>query len=234
MKDGPDIAMTASLIGDPGRANMLTALMAGRALTASELAAEAGVGRSTASGHLAALQAGGLVTLRKQGRHRYATLACDEVAQVLELLMGIAAGRGRLRTRTGPRDGAMRHARVCYNHLAGERGTQLLDAMLVAGQLRRDGEGLLDLTAAGEVLLAGMGLGPGDLGRGRAPLCRECLDWSERRSHLGGRLGRAMLARMEAQGWLARVTDSRVLRFTPTGARAFDAAFQPPMRRVQP
>ena len=116
MREGPDIARIASLVGDPARANMLTALMGGQALTATELAGAAGITLSTASSHLAKLEAGGLVGQRKQGRHRYFTLADDEVGLLLEGLMGFAAHRGYLRARPGPKDPALRKARVCYNH----------------------------------------------------------------------------------------------------------------------
>ncbi|MEO0960637.1 MAG: winged helix-turn-helix domain-containing protein, partial [Pseudomonadota bacterium] len=122
MKAGPDIAHIAALIGDPARANMLTALMSGKALTVSELAEEAGVTIQTASSHLSKLDEGGLLRPRKQGRHKYFTLASDDVAHVLEGLMGLAAGSGYLRKRTGPRDAELRRARVCYNHLAGDMG----------------------------------------------------------------------------------------------------------------
>lgn len=138
-KGGPDIARLAALIGDPARANMLTALMAGRALTAGELAREAGVTPQTASGHIARLEEGGLVAIVRQGRHRYATLAGPEVAEALEALMGLAAGQGHLRSRPGPRDPALREARVCYNHLAGDRGLQMYDALVAAGRLSDEG-----------------------------------------------------------------------------------------------
>src|SRR3954469_9470460 len=129
MKTGPDIALGASLVGDPARANMLTALMSGKALTASELAQEAGVTPQTASSHLAQLEAGGLVEPQKQGRHLYYRLSGPDVAGVLEGLMGLAARAGHLRVRTGPKDPALRHARVCYDHLAGDLGVQMLDSM---------------------------------------------------------------------------------------------------------
>ena len=129
MKAGPDIAMVASLVGDPARANMLTALMTGRALTASELAQEAGITPQTASSHLSKLEAGGLVEQEKQGRHRYYRLSDPDVAGVLEGLEGLAARAGHMRVRTGPKDPALRRARVCYDHLAGDLGVQMLDSM---------------------------------------------------------------------------------------------------------
>ena len=129
MKAGPDIAMVASLVGDPARANMLTALMTGRALTASELAHQAGITPQTASSHLAKLEAGGLIEQEKQGRHRYYRLTDPDVAGVLEGLAGLAARAGHMRVRTGPKDPALRRARICYDHLAGDLGVQMLDSM---------------------------------------------------------------------------------------------------------
>src|SRR5260370_13778170 len=129
MKAGPDIAMVASLVGDPARSNMLTALMTGRALTASELAHQAGVTPQTASSHLSKLEAGGLVELEKQGRHRYYRLSDPDVAGVLEGLAGLAARAGHMRVRTGPKDPALRRARICYDHLAGDLGVHMLDSL---------------------------------------------------------------------------------------------------------
>ena len=220
MKDGPDIALLGALIGNPARANMLTALMSGKALTASELAAEAGVTLQTASTHLAKLEHGGLIRQRKQGRHRYFALADDEVGGLLEGMMGLAVRKGHLRARTGPRDPALRKARVCYNHLAGEMGTVLYDRMHAVGALATLGDAL-DLTESGHAWLGRFDLDAAAFARGRAPLCRACLDWSERRSHLGGRLGRAVLARIESLGWAQREGQSRVIRFTPDGERRF-------------
>lgn len=227
MKEGPNIAAVASLIGDPARANMLTALMSGKALTASELAAEAGVLAPTASGHLAKLLGGGLVQVRKQGRHKYFALAHADVAVTLEALMGLAAGYGMLRTRTGPREEALRQARVCYNHLAGRMGVQMFSSMIAGDLLQEDCEAP-ELTDAGRVFVEGFGVELAALSAQRAPLCRSCLDWSERRTHLAGSLGRAMLARMEVLGWVSRDSASRRLNFTADGKAAFNAAFPVP------
>ena len=224
MKDGPNIAAVAALIGDPARANMLTALMTGKALTATELAAEAGVTAQTASSHLARLLEGDLLTMRRQGRHKYYALARADVATALEALMGIAAGQGVLRTRTGPRDAALREARVCYNHLAGQAGILMFNSLLERALLMEQGE-TLSLTDAGADFVRAFGIDLDGLAAARAPLCRSCLDWSERRSHLAGSLGRAIFARMEDMGWLRREGGSRVVAFTVAGQRAFDAAF---------
>ncbi len=224
MKAGPDIALVATLLGDPARANMLTALLGGQALTAGELAREAGVAPQTASGHLSRLEKGGIVTVRRQGRHAYFALSGEDVAAVLEALMGLAARTGHARTRPGPREPALRRARVCYDHLAGDLGVAMLDSLIAAGRLT--GEGELVLTTAGEAFVADLGIAPATLTGGRRPVCRRCLDWSVRRSHLAGSLGAALLARIYALGWARRVEGSRIVAFTPSGLKAFEATFQ--------
>lgn len=224
MKHGPDIARIAALIGDPARANILTALMSGKALTASELAGEAGVSASTASSHLGRLLEGGLVKEARQGRHKYFALAGEDVAQVLEVLMGFAAGQGHLRTRTGPKDAQLREPRVCYNHLAGARGIQLYDSLFARGFMMLDGDDPR-LTEAGEGFVRDLGVDFDHLVKSRAPVCRTCLDWSARRPHLAGSLGRALLKRFEMMGWAHRVRDTRIISFTSEGLRQFNMAF---------
>ncbi len=224
MKEGPDIAHVAALIGDPARANMLTALMSGKALTVSELAEEAGVTIQTASSHLSKLDDGGLLRPRKQGRHKYFSLAGDEVAHVLEGLMGLAAGSGHLRKRTGPKDAALRQARVCYNHLAGDMGTQMFDSLMNNGHITLDGEDLV-LTEKGAAFAIEFEIDLGTLRDARAPLCRECLDWSERRSHLAGSLGRAFLTRFEELAWAKRDQKTRVVAFSQNGVKEFERLF---------
>lgn len=215
MKQGPSIAPIAALAGDPARANMLAALLAGPALTAGELAREAGVGAATASAHLAKLEAGGLVTGLRQGRHRYFRLAGPDVVGLLESLLGVAARAGFGGRRPGPADPGLRRARVCYDHLAGEMGVALLDGLLARRVLARQGDGLR-LTRSGAGFAQDFGLDLAVLTAARRPLCRTCLDWSERRPHLAGGLGAALLARMLALKWLAR-GEGRLLRLTRTG-----------------
>ena len=210
MKEGPDIALLGSLIGDPARANMLTALMSGKALTASELAAEASVTVQTASAHLGKMEAGGLIRQRKQGRHRYFSLADDDVGSVLETMMGLAAKKGHFRTRTGPKDPALRKARVCYNHLAGELGVEMFDGLVARKFLAEDG-GSLALTAAGRSFVTQFGVDVDTLKKLRRPLCKSCLDWSARRSHLAGSLGSALLARFYQLGWAKREDGTRIV-----------------------
>jgi DNA-binding transcriptional ArsR family regulator len=224
LKTGPDIALVAALLGDPARANMLTALTDGRALTAGELARHAGVTPQTASSHLAKLQAGGLITAQRQGRHGYFRLADPDVAQVLEGLMGLAARAGHSRLRTGPREPALRQARVCYDHLAGDAGVALLDS-LVARKLVLSQDGGLALSARGEAFLREFGIDPDSLRGTRRPVCKACLDWSVRRSHMAGTLGAALLERFYALRWARREPDSRVVAFSPRGRAAFEKTF---------
>src|ERR1700679_1006099 len=204
MRDGPDIARIGALLGDPARTHMLTALMSGQALTAGELAREAGVTAQTASSHLAKLTDGGLVTPRRQGRCVYYALAGAPVAELMEQLAGLAAAAGHRRTRPGPRDPALRRARVCYDHLAGELGVALLDGLIARGAIADHG-GALSLTQAGEGFVQAFGVPAETLSQRRRPVCRACLDWSERRSHLAGALGAALLGQIEARGWARRL-----------------------------
>ncbi len=222
MFDGPVIASIAALMGDPARANMLTALMDGRALTVSELANAAGVSLPTASGHLSKLDQAGLLTAQKQGRHRYFRLSGPDVAQVLEGLMGLAQLTGAVRVRTGPRDAALRTARVCYDHLAGERAVGLMRTLLERGLLT-DGAAP-DLTPSGRRFFGDLGIDLSALEQARRPLCRTCLDWSERKTHLGGGLGAAILDHVISAGW-ARRAEGRIVTFGATGANAFEMAF---------
>lgn len=224
MKEGPTIAAIAALLGDPGRANMLAALMHGRALTASELAIEAGVTPQTASGHLSLLLDGGLVLVRRQGRHRYYRLSGPDVAAVIEGLMALAGRAGHLRARPGPKDEALRRARVCFDHLAGEYGVRMFDSLMLRGYLIDEGVDL-KLTEDGRRSLMAFGIDVESLERSRRSLCRECLDWSERRSHLAGALGAALLARILTLGWAERQGQSRVVVFTDEGGRRFLTEF---------
>ncbi|MBN8195312.1 ArsR/SmtB family transcription factor [Thalassospira povalilytica] len=220
MKEGPDIARVAALLGDPARANMLTALMGGRALTAAELAQEAGVTPQTASSHLAKLEAGQIVVPRKQGRHRYFTLSGPDIVEALEVLMGIANRVGHNRVRTGPKDPELRKARVCYDHLAGDMGVALFDG-LIKGKLIENTVNGVVLTDAGVAFADKFGIDLEALRRKRRPLCRECLDWSARQSHLAGSFGAAMLDRFYELGWAKRVAESRIVRFERDGERQF-------------
>jgi DNA-binding transcriptional ArsR family regulator len=222
MKDGPDISRTAAMMGDPARANMLMALMSGVSLTSAELAREAGVTASTASGHLSQLEASRLVSSRKQGRRRYFTLADTDVAHAVEALVTIAARAGHLRSRPGPNNDAMREARTCYDHLAGRAAVALFEHWLLSGVLRwQDGEACL--SPSGRQRLARSGIDIAQLERQRRPLCRTCIDWSERRHHLGGSVGAAVLSKLIQRGWARRVQGARTISFRRNGEKAFVA-----------
>lgn len=216
MPHAPDLAGLAALIGEPARARMLMSLMGGSALTATELALEADVAPSTASAHLARLTEGRVLAIEKQGRHRYFRLFDSAIAELLEELIGVAARNGHPRRRTGPADPVLRRARVCYDHLAGERGVWLLAQL----RERKVLDGRDALTPGGESFLADFGIDVDALAASRRPLCRPCLDWSERRHHLGGSLGAALLARMFALQWARREEGGRAVLFTRSGEAA--------------
>jgi DNA-binding transcriptional ArsR family regulator len=218
MKEGPDISRIAALIGNPASANMLMALMAGPALTATELAAEAGLGLPTTSTHLGKLHESGLVAIERQGRHRYFRLADHHVAAALESLMPLAERAGHRRTRTGPRDPELRRARSCYDHLAGDLAARMFDRFIERGFLTRRGD-LVGVVPAGRQFFAREKFDLAALAATRRPLCRPCLDWTERRSHLSGALGAAIFERILAEGWAQREEASRVVRFSSSGER---------------
>ena len=224
-------AEVAALAGDPARAGMLHALMDGRALTASELASVAGIAPQTASGHLVRMVDAGLLSVAQQGRHRYHRLASQAVAQMMESIMQVAidgAPPGK-RFSTGPRDAVMRRARTCYDHLAGELGVALADALVAAGHLELTSEAGA-LTGAGLAFLGRIGLDVDALAerRGKSSgrlLCRPCLDWSERRLHLAGAVGAAICGHSLEKDWVRRIKASRAVVITPKGARVFREKF---------
>ncbi|MGH8461943.1 MAG: ArsR/SmtB family transcription factor [Stenotrophobium sp.] len=224
MKDGPSIVRIAALIGDHARAEVLTALMADRALTASELAHVAGVTKPTISAHLSKLLDAGLIAVEQQGRHRYFRLADRDVAQLLESMMGVAFRTGAVRLKSSPREPALRKARVCYDHLAGELGVLAYEGLLRQKVLTTK-SGDPHLTRKGRDWFKKFGIDVDAAMALRRPLCRTCLDWSERRQHLAGALGSALLDRVQALGWIKRVKNSRVMEFTQNGERVFRMLF---------
>lgn len=227
MRDGPHIARIAALIGDHARAEVLTALMADRALTATELADIAGVSKATISVHLAKLVEAQLISVDQQGRHRYFRLANHDVAQLLESLMGVAFRSGAVRLRGSPREPALRKARVCYDHLAGELGVLAFEGLRAHGVFGDGQQAELALTEAGQDWFGALGVDTGALATQRRCFGRPCLDWGERRHHLAGALGAALLARVYALGWARRAKDSRVVQFSEPGEYAFRALFKP-------
>ena len=216
----PSTAIAAALIGVPARANILGALMDGRALTASELAYHAGVSPQTTSSHLAKLAEAKLVAVEKQGRHRYYRLAGAAVAESLELLALIVPQQPVPPRRRSREVEETRAARFCYDHLAGALGTGLTDAMQARGLLlpaARD----FEVTAAGEAFFRDLGLEPESLRRLRRAFARQCLDWSERRPHLAGSLGAGFARVALERRWVRRAKEGRRVFVTPEGQAAF-------------
>ncbi len=225
MKDGPSIVRIAALIGDHARAEILTALMAGAALTATELAGVANLTKQTISSHLAKLVDARLIAVESQGRHRYFRLADRDVAHLLESLMGVAYRTGAVRVRASPREPALRKARVCYDHLAGELGVLALDSLVQRRYARRAADELT-FSSTGKRFFAEIGIDLETLTMRRHRLSHACLDWSVRRHHLAGAAGAALLNRCYELGWAQRLKNSRVVAFSPAGERAFRQRFR--------
>jgi DNA-binding transcriptional ArsR family regulator len=223
MVAGANMVEVAALVGDTARATMLTALMGGQALTASELASLAHVTRPTASGHLGKLAAARLVAVAHKRRNRYYRIASPLVARMLESIKAVAALETPARYQ--PRSAhAMRFARSCYDHLAGRLGVALADALVAKKFIVLGDEGSA-LTARGRKFLCDFGADLTATSASRRIFCRACLDWSERRCHVVGLVGAAILTRLVALNWLARQRGSRALRLTPAGQRGLREAF---------
>lgn len=220
MTEANRIAATAALLGNSARANMLAALMDGRALTAKELAYAGHITPQTASGHLAKLNDGGLLTVEKQGRHRYYRLASPLVGQMLEGVMAFA-GPEPVRATSWRGGEALRTARTCYDHLAGRLGVALANSLSERGHVALGTDGG-EVTDVGERFLDEFGAVPA---AGRRVFCRPCLDWSERRPHLAGRVGQALACRCFELGWIARQRDTRAVAITAAGQTGFRERF---------
>jgi DNA-binding transcriptional ArsR family regulator len=237
MSEVLDMAAVAALAGDPARANILCALVDGRAFTAGELAYAAHVSPQTASGHLGKLAGARLIVSTPQGRHRYYRLAGPHVATMLESIMAVAA-IAPPRCRSIRIDDDMRTARLCYDHVAGRLGVGLADALRARDHLELGDDGGA-LTASGEVFLHEFGVDVEGARRSRRIFCRPCIDWSERRPHLAGAIGAALAQRLLALRWIARVRDGRTLVVTPTGRRNLGRTFgvllpEPQIGRARP
>ncbi|MGH8781692.1 ArsR/SmtB family transcription factor [Paraburkholderia sp.] len=213
----PNIASTAFLIADPARANMLMALVAGRALPAGELAYAAGVTAQTASTHLAKLLDGGLVTVEIEGRHRYYRLSGPHVALVLENLAAIDPVAPVRRRPLGREAQNLRFARCCYDHLAGQVGVAIAQALQLRGFIVPAADKRFDVTPAGTAWFRQLGLDMDRLRGTRRGLARQCLDWTEREHHLAGPLGVQFMSALCENGWMRRVSASRVVQVTPVG-----------------
>jgi DNA-binding transcriptional ArsR family regulator len=222
---GAEIAPVAALMGDPARAAMLTALLDDRALAAGELANLAGVSPATASEHLTRLLGGGLVTVVSQGRHRYYSLAGHRVATAIEALSHLTRPVPVRSLRQSRQAAALAQARTCYDHLAGQAGVALLDALLAGGVLTGNGLAALDVTAAGEDTLAAFGVNVPNVRTSRRRFAGACLDWTERRPHLNGALGAAITARLLELRWIERDAHRRAVRVTRAGREGLAATF---------
>jgi len=218
------MAEVAALVGDPARANILAALMGGQALTAGELVHAAGVSPQTTSGHLGKLADGQLIACVKQGRHRYYRIATPRVAEMLEGIMAVIADSPPRHRPASKLDDAMRNARTCYDHVAGKLGVGITDALCAHMQLVLTDEGG-EVTDTGVTFLQELGVDLATARSRRRIFCRPCLDWTERRPHLGGTVGAVLAQRCFDLKWLQRMRDSRALIVTPAGRRGLNDAF---------
>ena len=229
-----DIAPAAALMADPTRAAILRALLPDRPLAAGELARIAGVSAATASFHLAKLLEGGMITVVRQGRHRYYRLAGHEVAAAIEAL-GLISPALPVRTLRQSREAAaLAEARTCYDHLAGRAGVELLAGLLRLGLLEekpgRTGEGdtrslRYEITGAGAKALGSFGLDILQIRRSRRHFAGSCIDWTQRRGHLNGALAAAITSRLFDLGWIERGPRRRSVRVTPAGAEGLACTF---------
>jgi DNA-binding transcriptional ArsR family regulator len=215
-----DLSLTANLLGDPGRAAIVLSLMDGLALPAGELASIANVAPQTASGHLARLIDGGLLSVERQGRHRYYRLSSPEVADAIEALLVLTA-RPKSRARTGTTHtvtaGSLAHARTCYAHLAGWLGVQIAEELERRGLLRVSGPKLYSVTPSGQTWFQSLDIEIPEDPRAHNKFARRCLDWTERRHHLAGPLGCSMYKRLVELRWVAPIRGSRAVRVTLEG-----------------
>jgi DNA-binding transcriptional ArsR family regulator len=221
----PGLSRIGALLADPGRAAMLWALMDGSARPAGELTMIAGLSPSAASAHLARLTDGGLLALEVRGRHRYFRIASADIAASIEALANVAQVSAPQRpaprpVRTVPTD--MRYARTCFDHMAGELSVRVFERLVGRGLLSLQGTSL-EATSDGAARFADWGIDVSAQRSRRRRFACTCPDWSERRPHLGGALGAALLDSWAARGWVERTERPRILRITPAGHRHFDA-----------
>jgi DNA-binding transcriptional ArsR family regulator len=214
----PDITIISSMLGEPARAKMMLALLSGKALTAGELSIDADITAQTASSHLAKLLNAGLISVEKQGRHKYFRLANEDIAHILEQLLVLSSTDTNScnRIQTGPKQPELRAARVCYDHLAGEVGVALFEH-LKQQELIEIIHGHPQLTATGITLFTQLGADIDSMVKKKRPVCKHCLDWSERKHHLAGSLGQWVLNIILDNGWAKRLPGSRAIIFSTTG-----------------
>ncbi|MGA8220371.1 MAG: helix-turn-helix transcriptional regulator [Candidatus Acidiferrales bacterium] len=219
------IATVAELMGEPARSAILIALLDGRALPAGELACIAGISAQSASGHFSKLVDGGLLAVESSGRHRYYRMASPHVAHALEALGAISTLHRPLGTLANREPNPLYTARSCYDHLAGRIGVELTEALQSAKVIRARSERIYELGVQGKSWLTNLGVNIKPLQRSRRSFARQCLDWTERKPHIAGALGAALLSRLLAMGWFARLPKTRALRITHRGARELHLRF---------
>lgn len=219
------LAAVGRALGDPSRAAILTALASGRPRSAGELAAVAGLARSTTSRHLAVLVDAGMIEVDPSGRHRFFRLKSPEIAELLNLIDVMHLPEPSTTRRR--RSSTLVEARTCYDHLAGSLGVAIYEWMLATQKIDPPDEHGPRLTATGHTFLRQLGVDTAELGAQPRPLARACLDWEQRRHHLGGGTGAALLLTMLTRGWLERSTTSRAVTVTPAGEAALDRYFGP-------
>lgn len=224
MSTQSNVAMIASLVSEPSRAAILTALLDGRFHTASELAHMAGIKPQTASFHLAKMTEAQVVTVEKQGRHRYYGIQDPEVAKVMESLLSIAPPVPIKSFKQASENEAIRLARTCYDHVAGHLGVQIMSFFMQKGILSEDQDGL-HITQQGEIFFADFQINLKNTRQKRRSFSHKCLDWSERRHHLAGALGSALLDRLFELHWVEHLPTTRAIRITAEGKRGFKEVF---------
>lgn len=215
------VASLGSLLGDPARVNMMIALFDGRSMTAGELASAAGISAQTASNHLSKLVGAGLLRVQQQGRHRYHRIASDEVARLIEQMHVTGAALAQVRPRIGSKEEAMRELRSCYDHLAGRIAVEVSKVLIDCDAPI----GVVSLKEGAPAILGRIGIDTEQLANGHRPSCRACLDWSERRPHVAGAVGAALLRRTGELGWIKRRESGRSLVLTAIGEKALWTIF---------
>ena len=224
MITGPIIAEIAALIADPARATMLSALIDGRALTAGELAGAARITPQTASAHLAKLTEAGVLAVARRGRHRHFRLASPAVGGMIDGIVAVALLKRPPHRPLSPEARALSAARICYDHLAGRLSVALTDSLVARAHIVL-GDDVAEITKAGRRFLADFGLDGRTTSSTRRHFCRLCLDWTERRPHLAGGIGAALIRRYSDLGWLERLKQGQAVRVTTSGRRGFRDVF---------